>query len=1172
MYNFYPKKLVQPPGCASNILLIMKLTILLTFVVILQVSASTSAQKITLSEKNTPLNKVFEKIRHQTGYDFIVSTASLKQSHPVDIDLQNEDLEPALDKIFANQPLSFVIQEKMVVVSQKQKLPVSKNEENFIIPVTITGKVTDTAGRVLPGATIKISGTNKMVFADSEGVFAINAQKGDNIEVSFIGYNPVIFQVLDESFYRVIILHSSASKLNEVTVISTGYQTLPKERSTGAFTIIRKELYNQQVAPDVLSRLEFIANGVSTFRNNNNNTSSIMVRGLSTINGPTNPLIVVDNFPYEGDINNLNPNDVESITILKDAAAASIWGTKAGNGVIVITTKKGKYSQPLKIDFSASINIGEKPNLNYLTPISSVDQIAFERELFSKGYYDNQITSTQHPVLSPVVELLAKAATGAITDDSANQLINELKKNDVRNNFSKYIYQRSVNQQYYINLNGGSDKLNYLFSTGYDKDINSLSSGFDKLNLRSEASFRPVKNLQLTTGLTYTSSNNRTGKPGYGNINFLQPYQMLSDVSGNALTVTQTYGQGFKNNAALTGQLQDWNYYPLNDYQHNYSLTGSQDVLGNFGVNYNIITGLSIDIKYQYEKQQTVTNITRDAQSYFARNLINSFTQVDGSNVTNPIPKGGIMDLQNNNLTSSDLRGQINYTKDWNKSAIAFIVGEELRQLKNTSSISRNYGYDDNILTISPVDYTTAFPNYATQNPSPIPYINSLSESLNRFVSFYANGAYTYNNKYTISGSMRRDASNVFGVETNDKWTPLWSSGLAWDISKETFYGITAIPYLKFRATYGYSGNVDPSKSAVTTISYLGTSIYTNTPYSQVDNFSNPDLRWEKVRTTDIGLDFKFVNDRITGSIDYYQKKSTDLYATVPVDYTVGLGISTLTKNVATMQGHGFDLELNSLNINGPVKWLTNLNFNYYRDKVTKYYATTTDGSNYVNDSRNPIEGGSVWGIYTYKWAGLDAFGNPQGYLNGTVSEDYTSITSSGTKISDLIYNGPRFPVFYGTLGNTVIYKGFTLTARVAYNFGNYFRREALSYSFLATSGIGNGADYAKRWQKPGDESLTSVPSFTYPLIPERDNFYSGSSALIEKADCIRLQYVTLSYNLTNQQARWLPFKGTQFFLNANNLGIIWRANHLGIDPNYYYTTSTMPTPKTVAIGLRANL
>jgi len=1167
MYKFYPKSKAQPPGYAAKFLLTMKLTTLIIIIAMLQASASTKAQSITLSEKGVPLKLVFDKISDQTGYDFIISTSALKLASPVTINVKDLSLNSALEVIFFNQPLQYQIQDKFVVVSEK------KQHNKLTVPIIkIKGKVVDSLGKILPGATLKNLSSGVTATTDSAGSFTIQGNLNDKILVSYVGYSSYTFEINGSQSELLIRLSPRLSKLNEISIVSTGYQTLPKERATGSFTVVSKDLYNQQVSPDILSRLESITNSVSVYRNSSTRTSQLMVRGLSTINGPTAPLIVVDNFPYDGNINNINPNDVQSVTVLKDAAAASIWGTRAGNGVIVITTKKGTSNQPLNIEINSNVTIGDKPDLNYLTPMSGSDYIDFEKLLYQNGYYKSKISSSQHPVLSPVVQLLLKATNGTITENQATDQINKLRGFDVRNDFSKYIYQRPINQQYHVNMSGGNNSVNYLFSSGYDKDVSSLSANYDRLNLRSAIVFKPVKGLQISTGLLYTLNHTKTGKPAYGNINPLAPYQILADAGGNALPITQTYSQSAKDNAATKGNFLDWNYYPLNDYQHNFTTVNTQDILGNFGAQYQIFKGLNVDVKYQYERQQLKSNLLYDAESYFARNLVNAFTQIDGSSLNRIVPEGGILDQQNAVLTSNDVRGQINYDHSWNKNSIILLVGGELRSIQNNASTFRTYGYNDDLLTSSGVDYINAYPNYITNRLANIPFNNSFSGTLNHFVSFFANGAYTYDSKYTLSASMRRDASNVFGAATNDKWTPLWSTGLSWNLSKESFYHITDLPYLKLRATYGFSGNVDPTKSSVTTISYApGNSIYTNSPYSDVSNFYNPDLRWEKVRTINIGLDFKLKNDRVTGSIDFYRKNATDLYATVPIDYTAGLNIATVTKNIASIQGNGLDVEINTVNLDGPLRWISTFNINYYKDRVTGFNQTSPNGSYYVADYQNPLLGYPVWGVHSYKSAGLDGDGNPQGYLNGKVSEDYASITGSGTKVSDLVYNGPRFPVLFGSVGNTVTYNNLSLTARITYNFGNYFRAQSVNYSTLASTGAGN-SDYAKRWQKPGDEKLTNIPSIVYPINPDRDNFYTGSESLIQKADCVRLQYITLSYNLKREHFNWLPFKALQVYVNANNLGILWRANHLGIDPDYTYTNSVMPTPKNIAIGLRANL
>lgn len=1147
----------------------MRTAIFYIFLLIFLACTKVTAQKIVLISKDTPFKTVIQQVQKQSGYSFAINDRHMRLAKTVTISAHNKDLKEVLNEIFKGQPFDYIIDGKVIISvdRSKGKEPQSKTSAEREQEL-IKGKVSNEKGEALAGASVRIKGTELDFFTNANGTFEIPAKYNNAIlEVSYIGYAKTEVHASESA---AIFLNPSNNTIDIVDVVSTGYQTLPKERSTGSFATVGKKLFNEQVGTDVLSRLEYITNGVSVFRNNATQTSQVMVRGISSIQGPSGPLIILDNFPYEGDISNINPNDVENITVLKDAAASSIWGAKAGNGVIVITTKKGKLNQPLSIEINSNITVGNKPDLNYLTPMSSSDFIDVEKFLFEKGYYNGEITNSNRPVLTNVIELLTKVRDGNLSQLETDKKINSYRDLDVRNDFSKYVYQKSVNQQYYINLKGGGDKISYLFASGYDKNVNFLTDRYDRINLRTEATFKPLTNLQVNFGLQYTNSHNKTGKLGYSE-NF-RPYQMFADENGNPIEVPQTYSQSYKEVEMSKGKLLDWNYYPLNDYKNSTTKNNIQDILATFSINYKILDPLSVDIRYQYEKQQENKENLNNQNSYFARNLVNSYTQIDGNKIVNVIPKGGVFDQTYSDLISNSFRLQLNFDKSWKNHNLTAIAGQEIRENTRNSNRYRTYGYNEEILTGAFVDYLNLYPNYVTKQMSRIPTNNGFSKTINRFISFYSNAAYTYKNKYTVSASMRRDASNIFGVNTNDKWTPLWSTGASWNLSDESFYDFELIPSIKLRATYGFSGNIDPSLSAVTTIFYFSSpSEYTGTPVAEIQNYYNPNLRWEKVRTINMAIDFKTKGDRLWGSIEYYKKNATDLYARVPLDYTVGLRSATITKNAAKMIGKGIDLELHSLNIDAALKWQTSLNLNYYKDKVTEFYPQSLFGNFYTGDTKLPRQEFPVWAVYAYKSDRLDANGNPQGYINGELSTDYSSITGSGTKIEDLKYFGPRLPVFFGSIGNTLTYKDFSLSIRITYSFGNYFRRKSVNYSNIA-SGFSTHEDYAKRWQNPGDENITDVPSFVYPLVSARDNFYNASEVLVEKADCIRLQYINLNYNLNKNTHSWFPFRTGQIFCTMNNIGILWRANKYGIDPDYTFTSSLMPIPRNISFGVRATL
>ncbi|NQX38766.1 TonB-linked outer membrane protein, SusC/RagA family [Pedobacter steynii] len=1040
----------------------------------------------------------------------------------------------------------------------------------------ITGKIiTSESKQPLPGATIKSIPGNTKSLAKQDGIFNISVDPRDSIlEVSCIGYLRTRVYISSSALPFVISMKAEEKNLKEV-IISSGYQQLPKERATGSFTAIGNKRFNEQVSTDILSRLPAIANGLIADNSTTAGEGKLMIRGLSTINGPKAPLIVLDNFPYEGNIDNINPNDVESITLLKDAAASSIWGARAGNGVIVITTKKGAFNKPLSIGFNINTTLKTKPNLGYLRQMSSSDFIDVEEMLYKNKFYESRINNSNKPPLTPVVELLIKH-NGDITNPDYRKNTALLRTFDVRRAYHKYMYQVGLNQQYALNLDGGSQKHNWIASAGYDRNSSILNEKYQRFNLRFGHTYQPLKDLRITTDIYYTLNSSISGRPGYDNIKSaaydLYPYARFADDSGNPLTIAQkrqSYIESLEG-----GKLLDWNYYPLLDYKHSQNTTSTTDILFNTGINYTLFKGLNADLKYQYERQQSTGKNHRDKDSYFSRNLVNTYTQINPSTgeVIYRVPKGGILDLSNHLLLAHNLRGQLNFNRVWNKHEVHLIGGTEFRGARSTGNNYRMYGYNADILAIGQVDYTNQYPEYISKELSYIPENQNLEDALSRFVSVYANGSYTYNDKYIISASARRDASNLFGLNTNDKWNLLWSVGGSWDISKESFYKSNLIPYLRLRTTYGFSGNIDPKMSAVSTIRFLKAPANNpGLPYAQFDNYSNPDLRWETSGMLNFGLDFRFASNRLVGSIEYYRKNGDHLFGNAMMDETYGVG-QTLTKNVARIKGSGIDIELSSINIKQKrFSWATDFNFNYNKDEVVDYLMDTKNSGNFISaGSISGVKGKPIFSIFSYKWAGLDPeTGDPTGYFDGKKTNDYTQLMYNSS-LSDLKYSGQVLPAFSGSLGNTFSYGGLSLSLSFSYKLGHHFRRNSIDYSSLFNRGLGH-SDYAARWQQPGDEHHTNIPSMIYALNTNRDTFYSGSSVLVEKADHIRMEYVMLSYSLNQNLVNKLGMKNLSIFFNASNLGIIWRANKLRLDPEYQNGNTLLPS-KYFSIGLRANV
>lgn len=1038
------------------------------------------------------------------------------------------------------------------------------------ITYLLHGIVLNKADKPIAGATISTSQSNTT--SDAAGKFSITVKSIDTLQVSHSSYMSITLPVNSSVSFITVRLETFVKELEDVTVFSTGYQSLSKERVTGSFTNITNKTLNLQVGTGLIDRLKGVTNGM-LFETKTDNPNGYTIRGLSTISGPRAPLLVVDNFPYEGDIANINPNDVDNVTILKDAAATSIWGARAGNGVIVITTKRGRFNQPLKVEFNSNTVISERPDLYQLPQMSAIDYIGVEKFLFSQGYYNSYESNPNFPALSPAIELLIKERDGLLSGAAVAAQLDALGNKDIRDEYTNYVYQKAINQQYALNLRGGSSTMNYFLSGGYDRNSGTLQDQYERVNLNMANTYQLFKNLRINMGMFYTMSKTESGRGGYGNaaIGGRQiPYVSLATENGTPVAVANAYRERYTDTIG-GGKLLNWKYYPLEDWKHNRQSALSKSMVANMGINWQVIPAIRIDLMYQYQSQQTAARHLKDMESFETRNLINTFSQLNPSTgqVKYQVPLGAILTSTTGSSVAHNGRVQVNVNKNWSAQHIAFIAGAEIRQIHGFSNGFTTYGYNDDFLTTGVVDPINSYPTifgdsrYISNSPS-------FSDKTNRFVSFYGNGAYTLLGKYIFSGSARKDASNLFGVKTNDKWNPLWSAGAAWNISKESFYKTALIPFLTLRLTYGYSGNVDQSKSAVTTMGYYGAPDFqTNLTYGMIEQFYNPQLRWEKVGTLNIGFDFSLRKDIISGSIEYYQKKGKDLFGPSPIDYTAGLGTNTVIKNIADMKSTGWDISMQSKNMDGAFKWYSNLIFNTNTSKTTTYY--TQPGLRWggtFGESITPIIGKPLYAIFSYPWAGLDpATGDPRGFINKQPSTDYNGINNGLTSPDSLVYHGSATPKYFGALSNSFSYKGLSLNINITYKLGYFFRRSTIAYNQLVNAGIGH-ADYASRWLNPGDEIHTTVPSFTYPANSQRDAFYALSEPTVTSGSHIRLQFINLSYECA------MPFTANKpsviaFYLNVSNLGILWRSNKLGLDPE---SPANIPAQKTYAIGIRASL
>lgn len=1036
----------------------------------------------------------------------------------------------------------------------------------------IVGKVLDEMNELpLIGVTI-LADNGFTVVTDSADRFILPiSDKIGKITMTYSGYFTSEFEPKEFS-KEVFYLRANLVKMEEV-VVSTGYQQLPKERTTGSFATINQETLIRSAASNILERLEGVSSSLYFSKVTGGN--DLFIRGLSTIHGSTEPLIILDNFPYKGDINNINPENIESITILKDAAAASIWGASAGNGVIVISTKQGKYNQSTKVSISSTVTVKDRPDIfQSKNHLSSADFIEMEEYLFSKGFYNSSLSNTTtFPVLTPVVEVLAKERAGLILNADARKIIDSLAQNDIREDYHKYLYRPEVSEQYSLGISGGSGTLKYFLNAGYDQSkLAIVGNSNNRSTFFSAFNFKPFKKFEIANSISYSAINSvsngiskvgiASGKPD------IYPYAKLIDDSGNYLAVEKDYRKGFIDTAG-NGLLKDWQYFPLNDIKNVDNPIQQHELSLKLSFRYLINKNFNLDLSGRYEIMDNTRSNYYNKNSYFARNLMNRFTTIENGLAQMKIPDGGILDKAFSQSKNYNVRGQINYEGNLGTNhTFNAIGGVEVSENISRQNSYRTYGYNDDLLTYSHVDYISRMTLYGRLGGGYIPGNVDFSDLTNRYLSVYSNGAYSFKRRYTLTASIRKDASNLFGINANQKWNPFWSSGLAWKISDEPFFKSTIINLLRGRLTYGFSGNITNGLSALAIINYGSSSPETNLPFALASQPSNPNLRWEKTKTVNAGIDFVLFNN-LSGSIEYFIKKSSDLLTPTPIDPTIGAGYM-LTKNMADLQTKGLDVVVNAAITKGKIKWTSQVLFSYVRSKVLKYREASDNKGGYASKGYiiNPIEGRDPYEIISYRWAGLEeSTGDPQGYIDGQISKDYLAIVNTSS-FDDLVFNGTARPPFFGSLRNNIKVGNFSLSANIIFKWGYFFKKDALAYYSLFNNWLMN-EEYKDRWKKPGDEAFTNVPSMPYPANLNRDKLYVNSEINVHDGSHIRFQDIRLGYNFNFFNPDMNAIKKLELFLSVNNIGIIWRANKIGVDPDY---GSHLPARLSVSIGVKGNL
>jgi TonB-linked SusC/RagA family outer membrane protein len=1143
----------------------------LYFILLSMVLAQGVHGQIHLSFKNIPLQKVLRKIQRVTGYDLIYNAELVKKAGNIHLEINNLNLQQALDSLLYGKGLSYTLSDKVIVIKeQTAKNQPAPEERTVLRPVRIEVQVRDTAGKAISGAAVRIAGTGRGGLSNQQGCLSLVKLAADRkLLISMLGYGSAEIELDDQIHYAVCLKEISA-KLDNVTVeiIHTGYQAINHQLSTGSYAVVNKAVFEQRVGTGVLDRMEGIASGFLINRDPSGGTS-YKVRGVSTINADPSPLIVLDNFPYEGNPDNINPNEVESITVLKDAAAASIWGARAGNGVIVIRTKKSKFNQGLQVELVSSLSISARPDLSYKREwLGSKPFIALEEELFKRGFYEGDLSNnSNYPVISPVVEILAQRRSGKISNEQASNQINFLQSLDSREELKKYFYRGMVNRQYALYLRAGNQHAAWLVSMGYDDNqSNAVGNEGQRFTLLTHVLYRPVKVLEFSGSLDYTDNHNlensivNTINSGGVYSKSLYPYASFADGQGRPLPIVKDYRYGFAA-AAQTKGLLNWLYYPLKEGSAMDHRLRSDELRAAAGWNWQLVQGVKLEGLYQYQSGRELETRAYSDSAYYSRNLINQYSNVlNGVFQAYEIPAGEILKQYFANYHTHNARLQLNMDQHFKRDHFQGILGVEAREVISESlSDSDHYGYSGQGGSFIPVNYTAHYLLYPSQTMATIPTNYYRDQLTNRYRSWFAAASYAFRERYILSASARMDQANLFGVSTNRKQVPLYSFGAKWDLSQEGFFHKGFIGKLQLKASWGFTGNLLNNGTAYTTAiekNQTGGSSFPQN-YYLINAPGNPELSWEKTRIINFGCLLELWDGRIHFSIDYYLKKGTGLIGRRALPSSSGFASALL--NYAGLKASGLDLDLESRILQqGAFRWDCRFLLSYTADHVSHYGMSEADNGNLL------LVGKPVNALFSYYWAGLDPInGNPRGLDgSGQLSQDYAELLQAGPR--KMQYSGSSIPKFYGGFSQAIRYRQWLVSVNLSFKCGYYFKRSTVNYYRLFYSWQGN-RDYNNRWQKPRDERTTDVPSLpNLPLDPNRDAFYGASAAVVSKGDHIRLQDICISYEPGKSNKSHLTIS-----LSASNTGILWRANHDGIDPDFQQ--ADYPAPKLFSFTVKAS-
>lgn len=1070
------KKLCSVP---RKTFLVMKMIVLLLTVACLQVNATGYAQRLSLYMKDRPLEEALREIKMKTGYKFFYKLDMLNNAKKVTIRIDNADLPNVLEMIFKEQPFTYQIVNRTIIL--KPRLHTLVMEEEISPNMTVSGKVTDDKGSPLPGVSVQVKGTKKGTQTNTTGEYQLTGVDPDAILIfSYLGYQPQEMPVNNRSSITIALISSSIG-LGDVVVVGYGKQS--RKNLISSVNTVKAEELNKGAITDVGQLLQGKVPGLNISASGDPNAvATVVLRGASTLNSSQGPFYVIDGVPGV-DISAIAPDDIASIDVLKDAAATAIYGNRAANGVIMVTTKKGRKGES-RVSYNGYVGL---------------EKVSNKLDMMNAAELRDFLTRNGQSL--------------APTDD----------KNANTDWQSAIQRKQAISHNHNLSLSGGGEHGTYAASLNYiKKEGILLNSDLERVVARLSVEQYALKD-NVKFALNVTNSNSSANDIPYRNVVLLQsalhlPVSPIKNPDGSYFENFNT--QGYYNPVAM-----------INNSQMN---TKYNNLVGSFNTQVKLPFGILYDLNLSY------IGFTSTHGEYYNK----YFTTNYNSMYDNPNPGLGFHSPQ-----TFGANGQATRSVYQNTSKIleTFLTWNRTLGMHNISAVL-GYSWQNNktgegfqVTTSNfPVD-NIGYSNLALSNPYAVSgfQIGLGTDGVfqeNRLISNFARLNYGFNDKYLVQASLRRDGSSVFGA--NNQWGYFPSVGLAWRINQEQFMKHqSAFTDLKLRASYGVTGNATGFNAFTArfisgtqgVFYYNGSSVSASGPIQA----ANPDLKWEKTSTANIGIDFGILKGKLSGSIDLYDKKTTGMIYSYRVD-PILVPTGTIVANGGSMSNKGVELSLNAAIVeNKTFVWNSSVNFAHNSNEITSLTNPLFSGGDSIllafpeglGQSSHSLEilkqGKPLGQFFSPIYTGKDANGVSQ-----FVAAD-GKLTTTPIIGTDYHYIGNSQPKLLMGWSNSFRYKNFDLNIFLRGVFGNKIFNATRADLFRP-----NTAQYTNILKEAANENVADYNAYLY------------STRFVENGSYVRFDNATLAYNFKNIH----PYvKSVRLYVTANNLFVI--TGYKGVDP-----------------------